>query len=230
MFSKSLRSPSAGWCKVLAAVGLAIGISTGADASVIQAPISATTNIPPSSSPIDNAINQSGLSANYVSGVTDFGTYIAGNPTHFNDFGNDWTTRGLSGVIDFDLGGPFNLASAAIWNFGTGGGNASYGLLSLRIITALDAAFTSNIVDHGIVNLAIVNTAQVFSLGSVAGQFVRFTDFTNNGSTIGFGLGEVAFEVTSLTSLPEPPTLMLLGLGLAALALPGGARPRRPSR
>ena len=68
---------------------------------------------------LNNIRNQSGLSTGYTSGVTDFDTYIAGNPTH-NGGGtstiwdsNNYTT---TGHIDFDLGGSFSIESFALWN------------------------------------------------------------------------------------------------------------------
>src|SRR6185295_3240566 len=43
------------------------------------------------STTLADTVNQSGLSAGYTAGVTDFDTYIATNPTHSLSFiGNEW--------------------------------------------------------------------------------------------------------------------------------------------
>ena len=73
-------------------------------ASTIVAPVTATasTTFPASSGnnySVLNTINQSGLSLGYVSGETDFGTYLAGNPTHTSlANGNEWFSRDYSAL------------------------------------------------------------------------------------------------------------------------------------
>ena len=68
---------------------------------------------------IGNIIDQSGLSSGYTSGVTDFDTYLGGNPEHTLDaLDNEWfASSGVtSGIVDFDLGGVYSLDRIAVWN------------------------------------------------------------------------------------------------------------------
>jgi len=62
-------------------------------------------------------IDQSGLSSTFTSGSDDFDDFISTNPTHtdFSEgfwFGPDGT---ITGVIDYSLGGMFNLDRIALW-------------------------------------------------------------------------------------------------------------------
>ena len=53
--------------------------------------VSATTTLTESTETLVQAIDKSGLSAGYTSGVTDFDTYVAGSPTHMNTGGPGMT-------------------------------------------------------------------------------------------------------------------------------------------
>lgn len=72
-----------------------------AAASTIVAPVSAfaTSNFDPNRDnySIKNTINQAGLSRKYVSGVTDFDSYLAKKPQHTsNADGNEWFSQDFS--------------------------------------------------------------------------------------------------------------------------------------
>ncbi|EDX75268.1 hypothetical protein MC7420_2272 [Coleofasciculus chthonoplastes PCC 7420] len=59
------------------------------------------------------------MSTPYTSGVTDFDTYVSGNPTH-SFISNTWISGSSGpGSITFDLGNVFDLDGMAMW--GTGG-------------------------------------------------------------------------------------------------------------
>ena len=64
------------------------------------------------------AIDQSGLSVNYVSGVTDFDIYMSGNPSHsVTPFTTWFSSPGVSsGNFDIGLGGVVGIQSMALWN------------------------------------------------------------------------------------------------------------------
>lgn len=72
-----------------------------------------------------NIINQSGLSASFTSRVTDFATYIAGNPTHAplssGNFLSTLIANGTAGILDFDLGGLFGVSNFIMWGDNAGG-------------------------------------------------------------------------------------------------------------
>ncbi|MEO0416922.1 MAG: PEP-CTERM sorting domain-containing protein, partial [Verrucomicrobiota bacterium] len=98
---------------------MALGAVTQAEAAVIIQPQSASTDLGVRDSfVIDNAINQSGLSVGYISGVTDFDAYLAGDPEHAA--GESWIAADPApGSITFDLGSVFNLDGMAMWGPGT---------------------------------------------------------------------------------------------------------------
>jgi hypothetical protein len=107
-----------------AAVTIALLSAPNARAGVILSPsaiISNSLGEQNSSFQVANLINQSGLSAGFISGTTDFSTYLAGTPTHLNpsSLGNGgWASQSgtTSGTIVFDLGAVYTLHRMALWN------------------------------------------------------------------------------------------------------------------
>ncbi len=214
--------------KLAMAILLSAIVTTTAEAGPILSAADATINSGgPGFGPITDTINQSGLSAGYVSGVTDFDSYIASNPTHsyvFNGF--EWFSNNPSteASVTYDLGSIVNIDAIALWNEETSG----IGLLDLLGSTdgiiffnlALGLTPTDN-------PLSIDYSAEVFSFSSVNLQYVRF-DMSNcpqlPSTFDSCAIGEVAFRAAQQQNVPEPAPLALLGLGLLGLGL---ARRRR---
>jgi hypothetical protein len=210
---------------VLAAWALLSGGMGRARAGVIVSPVSGTTTMG-EAFPLSHAFDQSGLSPHFTSGVTDFTSYIAGDPRHDSEPGNDWVSNTTTGVAVFDLGRVMNLDSVAIWNFGGLGGTLTFAITRVTLEASLDASF-SNPTNLGTFNLSVfatTNPAQVFSFPSVDAEFVRLRDFQSNGAPA-IGLGEIAFDAAPA---PEPSTLTLFGIG--TLGLIGCAWRRRAGR
>ncbi len=188
-----------------------LGIGNGL-ASVIVGPVSGTTDMT-EDFPLSHTYDQSGLSANYVSGVTDFDSFVL-TTTHisnpYKDFLNE---NGTLGYIEYDLGGNYDIGSIAFWNFGV---NTTFS------VTAFDLTGASNLL--GTFNPFVQsnpNSAQVFSFGPINVQHFRLDNFSNNGAT-GLAIGEVAF---GSSPVPEPATMILFGIGLLGLA---GVNRRKP--
>ena len=105
----------------LAALG-AVFAPLGASADVIRSPTSVISNSAGDYSATfssTNMINQSGLSVGFTSGVTNFDTYIASNPTETAYDSNGWDS--LPGptypiTIGFDMGAVYSLSRLALWN------------------------------------------------------------------------------------------------------------------
>lgn len=196
-----------------------------AHATTITGVLSATTTMG-EGFPLVHAIDQSGLSAGYTSGVTDFDTYIAGNPQHTSDAGTDWVSSTTAGVADFNLGSLMAIDRVVLWN---NGANLTFAIAQVSLEASADAAFTTP-VSLGTFNLAIMsnpNTAQVFSFAPVNAQYVRFENFVSNGASV-IALGETAFSTT--TAVPEPATVWLLSIGLLGVGAYAGSTRRARKR
>lgn len=152
----------------------------------------------------DNIINQSGLSVGYTSGVTDFDSYLA---THLGNNGsNAWAGNSgpVFGEMVFDLGGIFTIDSFALW---TQLNSNAINAFSILVDGTLAGSF------NALVGSAPNISAQVFDLTDLTGRFITLQVTSNHGGN-NVNIGEVAFEVTSV---PEPTSIALLGLGLIGI-------------
>ena len=119
---------------IAVAAGIALVLSQigPAQASVITSPTGATASSTFIAAGFDfdigNTIDHSGLSTNFISGVSDFDAYLAGNPMHTSlaDH-NEWFSQlGVTQAsIIYDLGSVKTVDRLALWNeefsgFGTG--------------------------------------------------------------------------------------------------------------
>lgn len=199
----------------------------------LAAPVSASTILSPGTvigttiTPLNAsytssfALDQSGLSAGYTSGVTDYDAYFAGNPTHVTSgLGTHFLSNSAApGTIDFDLGAVTRLDGFAIWDWHNSQGGV--GVTSVEVFSSTDAAFTTP-VSLGVFGFNLVpTTAQTKAFTSqVNTQFIRL-GLSGNGNLIGFG--ELAFEQAAV--VPLPPAIWLFGSGL--LGLVGMARRKK---
>lgn len=169
---------------------------------------------------LSNAINQSGLSATYTSGVTDFASFVAttthnSNPAGFNSgFTN---TQAPPGQFSLDLGAAVAIDALAFWDTQESGSVHQFRLY----------ADTNNVFGDG--GLILIGTfsatgggfgepqpvsAQVFTFAPITTRFLHIDVINMQGGTnLIPGIGELAAR--SAAPVPEPATLTLVGLGLA---------------
>lgn len=195
-------------------------------ARIIQ-PTAASTNLGSTGSAlsINNIRNQSGLSANYTSLVTEFDDYFAVNPVHTQFGGNTaWLAleEETAGQVFLDLGSSLSVEALALWN-----GNDRVGISLFDLYADDDGAFDPGsgsillgsfnaskdpLVDGG------TNHVQTFAFAAKSTRYV----IIDIKSTYGLrpSISEVAF-----VGVPEPPAITLFILLGSAVA----ARRRRAS-
>lgn len=197
-------------------------IATGAYATVILSPTAATASSETSGGyGIGNTINQSGLSAGFTSGVTNFDTYLAGNPTHTTTAaGNEWfSAYGVtSATVTYDLGTAWAIDRLALWNEESAGIGMFNVFVSLDGVTFTQVGFNLAPFDNPLTDYP----AQVFGLGLHTARYVRMDvsgcPQPDPGGYDSCAIGEVAFSAASATSVPEPGSLAIFGAGLAGFA------------
>ena len=201
-----------------AALSACIIAAPKADAGVIFSPASGVINSGgPGFGTLTETINQAGLLSNFVSGVTDFDTYLATNPLHTLVFsGNEWFSNSgtTSASVTYDLGSLTNIDRLALWNEESSG------------IGTLDLFHSSDGINFAPLALGLKPTdnpyadypADVFSFASVNTRYIRF-DMSdcpqpNPGSFPSCAIGEVAFRKANGPTVPEPASVLgLLAIG-----------------
>jgi hypothetical protein len=170
-----------------------------------------------SSRHISFTIDQSGLSAGFTSGVTDFATYMAGSPTHTFDSATPPNSAWFSasgtptGNIEYDLGQMLNIRQLVLW------ADDFHAPSAITVFTADNPAFTgaTNVGSFAPSDPADTTPlpAQVFDLTDSFNRYVRIQVTATHSTAQLTGWGEAAFDA-SVAAVPEPATLTVLGMGL----------------
>jgi hypothetical protein len=210
--------------KCLAALaGVMMSVCSLANAGLIYS----ATSIIDGPTPIDsynaaNTIDQSGLSSNYISGVTDFNAFIGLSPIHnrVSGLGANFLASFDNPVanVDFDMGEILNLSRLALWNYPF---SNSVGINGFSIYSSATSDFsvtsilgTFNAIDNG---NGSTNSAQIFDFSDMSSRYIRLSITSSySGSSVGFS--EIAFEGTPAIDVPEPSALAIFALGMIGLA------------
>lgn len=99
---------------VIASSLVAVLLVASAQAGVIIQPVGVSTTANEFFS-IENTIDQSGMTAGYVSGVTDFSTYLTATG-HGNSAADLWQSNlTFPKLVSFDLGASIPIGGFALW-------------------------------------------------------------------------------------------------------------------
>lgn len=165
----------------------------------------------------NKTIDQGGMSATYVSGVT---AASAIDGYSMVDYQQVWhgAANTTSGSIVFDLGAAYALDRVFLfWTNGGGGNN----IAKLDIDVSLGSDFSSYVTAASFgAPTGPLNRVDFADLAN--GEFVRLRWNALQGGYPGLGefvAGGAVPVISDPVSVPEPASLALLGLGLSGLAL-----------
>lgn len=161
-----------------------------------------------------------------------------GSPNANASTNSGFLSLGLHGAAVFDFGVEFNAAAIV---FETTNGRANY-LTETAAVFVADSSFNFNglnpgnglatlpesgFSDHGFTyvgNVTSKTASSVLDLSSLDGPFryVLLKDITSVGDEAGYDGFDV--DAVGVSPVPEPGTMMLLGLGMAGVAIYGKRR------
>jgi hypothetical protein len=201
------------YIKCLAAVSFAMSCQL-AQAGVIVQPttVSASTSDFGGAYALVNQINQSGLSAGYISGVTDFDSFVASTTHDGLSALNSGFSVGAYGSFSYDLGAVYDIDAIGLWATSNSGS-----VLQFNLYADNDNDFSNG--NSGLLggftavgsNNTAADPGQAFSFSEVATRYVHMEIVTTNGGPQP-GLGEVIFRTATMVPEPEPMALFAVGL------------------
>lgn len=207
-------------CNLAFGLGAGALLATGASAAIIGA-VGATINAGgPGFGSISDTFDQSGLSATYTPGVTDFDTFVAATTHDYAFDGNEWWSEyGLtSASVTYDLGASMTIDKMALWN------EDAVGIGLLDLLVSSDGVTFSALLSGLTPTENLINVdygADVFAFGPTNFRYIRL-DMARCAAAQEWpqdacAIGEVAFN-TSEVPIPGAILLLLTGVGSIGLA------------
>jgi hypothetical protein len=207
-----------GAAATLIGIGTISNDDTARVGTILQ-PTSVTTTMGSFGAPwaATKMIDKSGLSVSYTSNVTNFDTYIAGNPTHSHNAhqitpadAQAWASSNnvLTGTITFNLGSLFVVESMALWN------RIDAGIGGFTLLADADCDFTSGAVAVLSNRSALLGRsgAQVYGFIPTPAQYLRLQVLSDAHSFPFVSINEIAFEGDQLAADATPPTSLITAL------------------
>jgi len=186
--------------------------------AVLITPTGVTLNAGAEFFPISQVTDNSGLTAPFDLTVTHAASG-GGNSWVSDGSGPDYFTAGVVPVMTFALNNLFSIDEANVWNyFQAGNGNQARDITIEFSAGGIGGVFGNA---TSITLAADTGASQTFTFAPVTANAIRFTVTDNYFGLLGgggdrVGLAEVKFSGQSL--IPEPSTMLLLGMGLVGLA------------
>lgn len=192
-----------------------LGALLPANAAIVSAVSGVINSGGPGNGTLTETFNQSGLSANYTSGVTNFDAFVA-TTTHtptfagFEWFGNEGTD---TASVTYDLGSVVKIDKMALWN------EESAGIGLLDLLFSTDGTTFSSLLS-GLTptdNPLAIYLADVFSFAATDLRYVRMDmsqcPQADPGTFPACAIGEVAFNQVAVVPVPAAGLLLLGALG-----------------
>lgn len=163
-----------------------------------------------SSTPISQAIDQSGLAAPYVSGITDFDTYVA-STGHGNVISTTWLSDlNFPKLVSFDLGGLFAIDGFALWHT-----FPNDTMKDFELFSDTDGIFgNGGTTSLGTFTAPNIVSGHSFAFSSTTTQFIHLNITSGHGG-VDVRVGEFAFRQASV--IPEPSTYLLFAVGISGI-------------
>jgi hypothetical protein len=163
---------------------------------------------------LNNLINKDGLSQTYVSGVTDYSTYLTLAPTQASNPLTQYAVMSDAANVtyDFDLGAAYHVTNMILWN---GPASATTRVATFSVIISDSSDFSTSQSMGSFSSSpsgAHPVAAEGFNLTAADGRYIRVV--TTNAGGARTLIGEVAFAGTAV---PEPSSALLVAFGTVGL-------------
>lgn len=156
-------------------------------------PVSATTTFTP---------DYGTVLANTYNGV---GLVTTGSLTsdHIDtDIANSFVANEITGSIDFNLGGTYDVIGLSFWNQNDGGPSTTVGVNGVAFSYSIDGITYTSIPSSPTVFAEVLtglSAPEQFSFSTVSAAYIRMEVLSNHGDPDGSGFAEIAFSTTGPT-------------------------------